>query len=49
MNSKSIFELKNIFSNKEQLSVGQQLNIKGGDDKRNDALRLPPPPVKLLM
>jgi hypothetical protein len=47
MNSKSIFELKNIFSSEEQLTIGQQLIIKGGDDKRNDALRLPPPIVKI--
>ena len=40
MNSKSILELKNIFSAKEQLSIGQQLNVKGGDDKRTDA-RIP--------
>jgi hypothetical protein len=49
MNSKSILELKNIFSTKEQLSIGQQLNVKGGDDKRNDALRMPPPTIKSPM
>jgi hypothetical protein len=49
MNSKSIFELKNIFSTEEQLTIGQQLIIKGGDDKRNDAAKMPPPPVKLPM
>jgi hypothetical protein len=46
MNSKSIFEIKNIFSTKEQLTIGQQLIIKGGDDKRNDAAKTPPPPPK---
>jgi hypothetical protein len=36
MNSKSILELKNIFATREQLTIGQQLNIKGGDDKRRE-------------
>lgn len=44
MNRNSIKNLKNIFSAKEQLSVGQQLNIRGGDgeddeDKRRDGYR----------
>jgi hypothetical protein len=47
MNSKSIFEIKNIFSAKEQLTISQQLIIKGGDDKRNDAAKTPPPPPKI--
>jgi hypothetical protein len=36
MNSKSILELKNIFSSKEQLSINQQFDLKGGEDKRRD-------------
>ena len=44
MNRNSIKNLKNIFSAKEQLSVGQQSNIRGGDgeddeDKRRDGYR----------
>jgi hypothetical protein len=44
MNRNSIKDLKNIFSAKEQLTIGQQLNIKGGDgeddeDKRRDGCR----------
>jgi hypothetical protein len=44
MNRNSIKDLKNIFSAKEQLSIFQQLNIKGGDgeddeDKRRDGFR----------
>jgi hypothetical protein len=37
MNSKSILELKNIFSTKEKLTIDQQIHVKGGeDDKRRD-------------
>jgi hypothetical protein len=44
MNRNSIKDLKNIFSAKEQLTIGQQLNIRGGDgeddeDKRRDGYR----------
>jgi hypothetical protein len=50
MNSKSIFELKNIFSTREQLTIGQQLNVKGGDDKRTDArIATPPPPPPTII
>jgi hypothetical protein len=54
MNRNSIKDLKNIFSAKEQLTIGQQLNIRGGDgeddeDKRRDGAKCmpvgtPPPP-----
>jgi hypothetical protein len=48
MNRNSIKDLKNIFSAKEQLTIGQQLNIRGGDgeddeDKRRDGARMCPP------
>jgi hypothetical protein len=44
MNRNSIKDLKNIFSAKERLTLGQQLNIKGGggeddEDKRRDGAR----------
>jgi hypothetical protein len=44
MNRNSIKDLKNIFSAKEQLTIGQQLNIRGGDgeddeDKRREGAR----------
>jgi hypothetical protein len=44
MKIKSILELKNVFSTKEQLTITQQVSLKGGllfTDKRNDA-KIPP-------
>jgi hypothetical protein len=43
MNSKSIIELKNTLTTKEQLTITQQESLKGGlslTDKRNDAGRI---------
>jgi hypothetical protein len=49
MKIKSILELKNMFSTKEQLTITQQVSLKGGlfTDKRNDA-KIPPTTIKLF-